>query len=218
MFAKLCVHFHVNMRSYYLLLFRCAVFFFLLLHWVFAQGIPQAQLNLGVCLWQGRGVRRPDPSAAVAWFTRAAAAGLAAAQFNLGVACWRGGWLEAAPIVVDDPKVGEGASSLGDYNRNHRRESGHQRQHRRSNRVEEDLGCLTGDVKSRSSTAKLTASSRVHIMPPNAAVAVGWFEKAAMQGDAQAQYNLAGCYKNGEVSRRKEILGCVLDKGFLSSN
>jgi hypothetical protein len=143
--------------------------------------VPQAQLNLGVCLWEGRGVPRPDPAAAVRWFERAAAAGLAAAQFNLGVARWRGGWLEpaAAPATGADPS---------NVSRLYRQAPGRQ----------SASGGVAADGSRRDGGGAAAAGLRV--VPPNAAAAVGWFEKAALQGDAQAQYNLAGCYKNGEVN------------------
>ncbi len=49
-----------------------------------AQGLAQAQYNLGLMYAEGRGVQRDDVQA-VAWYQKAAAQGLAQAQYNLGL-------------------------------------------------------------------------------------------------------------------------------------
>lgn len=164
-------------------------------------------------------MRRPDHSTAVRWFTRAAEAGLAAAQYNLGVACWRGGWLENVPDA--DPvhtgssyaeKVVDEAGASAVYNMRDHRNSSHRFHGASSKGDRNETRVKTKEKPHPSRAERPSSSSRKHVVPPNAAVAVGWFEKAAMQGDAQAQYNLAGCYKNGEVKRIRGLFGGAIGK------
>ena len=53
------------------------------------QGDAEAQFNLGVCYYTGKGMER-DESEAVKWFRKAAEQGYANAQYNLG-SCYRTG-------------------------------------------------------------------------------------------------------------------------------
>jgi hypothetical protein len=57
------------------------------------QGDAGAQLNLGLCYDNGRGVER-DPVKAAEWYRKAADQGNADAQVNLGVCCAKGDGVE----------------------------------------------------------------------------------------------------------------------------
>jgi|GEM_PF-238308 len=169
------------------------------------QGDAEAQLNLGLCYYNGEGVEE-DKEEAVIWFRKAAEQGEATAQLNLGVCYGNGEGVEEdkEEAVIWWRKAAEQGEAFAQSNLGVA--------YYRGEGVEEDKeeaviwwrkAAEQGDARSQYALGVCYYNGEG--VEEDKEEAVKWYRKAAEQGEAQAQLKLGDCYDQGEgVEEDKE--------------
>jgi TPR repeat protein len=172
------------------------------------QGNPKAQSNLGLLYWLGEGVEQ-DKAEAVRWYRKAARQGDANAMFKLGAAYYNG-----EGIGLDDTLAyawfllsSEAGNSSGQD---------------AANRSRGEHGIM-GFADACIALGQMFEEGKD--LPKNLESAAAWYRKAAEQGSADAQLDLAALYINTanysqarplcEAAAKEKLAGGFFCLGYL---
>jgi hypothetical protein len=175
------------------------------------QGFSEGQFGLGLCYLKGNGVAQNEVEA-FKWFRKAAYQGHSEANFYLGFCYCKG-----TGVVKDDIEAYAHlsiASSIVLPARSalelleatmppEARLKGEQHTHELGKEIRARIAAKKA-VQQDLALGNCYFEGRMGVRQ-DVIVAVGWFRKAAVQGSAEAQFNLGYCYANGRGVVKDEV-------------
>ena len=164
------------------------------------QGNPWSQFRYGTCCLNGFGAD-VNPTTARTWVEKAAKQGHTDAEATLaGFLIDENNYLQAEQYAQ---KSSDKGSMLGQFALGHCYLASTDEQKRLNGRKLIEASAEQGFAAAQSLAGEL--SLRGICGKKDAIAGVNWFRKAAEQGDAQGQFNLAGSYLSGEGVIKDEI-------------